>query len=295
MIGLISVVIPTYNRATTLLAAAQSVLRQTYKDLELIIVDDGSTDNTASVVESLQDERVRYISLECNQGACAARNRGIKESRGEYIAFQDSDDIWHSNKLEVELDYLHRENADVVFCAIHRYEVGSFTPKVIPVERGALFQDSKKLLNILLTKNVVSMVTVLCNRTCAEQIGFDETIPRRQDWDWAIRVAQRYKMCYLDQVLVESYIQEDSISQSTKKFVDALHIMRKKYSQEIESFPSIKKKWDILITEAEFNMGLPVGRKCIKTFFETGKWRLGIKGLLCFLGLQKFYLAYRSK
>ena len=86
---MISVIIPTYNRAGTLLAAAQSVLQQTYRDIELIIVDDGSTDDTSKVVSALQDGRVRYIPLGKNRGACAARNRGIDEAKGEYIAFQD--------------------------------------------------------------------------------------------------------------------------------------------------------------------------------------------------------------
>ena len=103
---MISVIIPTYNRAGTLLAAAQSVLQQTYRDIELIIVDDGSTDDTSKVVSALQDGRVRYIPLGKNCGACAARNRGIDEAKGEYIAFQDSDDLWHSDKLEREFAFL---------------------------------------------------------------------------------------------------------------------------------------------------------------------------------------------
>ncbi len=292
---MISVIIPTYNRATTLLAAAQSVLGQSYKDLELIIVDDGSTDDTENVVKSLRDERVRYIYLKNNQGACAARNRGIKEAQGEYIAFQDSDDFWHSNKLETELEFLYRENADVVFCAIHRYEVGSHVPRIIPMERADAINHSDSLLNLLLKKNVVSMVTVLCKRACAEQISFDESIPRRQDWDWAIRIAQRYKMYYLDQVLVDSYVQPDSISQSSEKFLNALYIMRKKYASEIEGCPDIKKRWDILIAEAEFDAGVPAWKGCIRAFFETGKLKMGVKGAICLFGLQKWYLKHRNR
>ena len=90
--NLVSVIIPTYNRAHLIKRSAMSVLNQTYSNLELIIVDDGSTDNTEEVVKSIDDNRVIYIK-QPNQGACAARNNGIDHAKGEFIAFQDSDDV----------------------------------------------------------------------------------------------------------------------------------------------------------------------------------------------------------
>ena len=102
---LISVVLPTYNRARCLSRSINSVLNQTFSNLELIIVDDGSTDNTRELVESFSDPRIRYIYQE-NAGACAARNHGINEALGTYIAFQDSDDEWRKDKLEIQLNAL---------------------------------------------------------------------------------------------------------------------------------------------------------------------------------------------
>lgn len=96
----VSVVIPTYNRAHLVGRAIQSVLNQTYQDFEIIVVDDGSTDNTEEVVKSFNDPRIRYIRHDQNRGGSAARNTGIKMARGEYIAFQDSDDEWLPEKLE---------------------------------------------------------------------------------------------------------------------------------------------------------------------------------------------------
>jgi len=88
----VSVIIPTYNRAHTIGRAIKSVLNQTYQDFEIIVVDDGSTDNTEEVVKSFRDKRIRYIQHKKNKGAAAARNTGIKSAKGKYIAFQDSDD-----------------------------------------------------------------------------------------------------------------------------------------------------------------------------------------------------------
>ena len=94
---MVSIIIPTYNRADKLKAAIMSVLNQTYCDLELIIVDDGSTDDTKNVVANIDDNRLRYV-YQKNAGACVARNNGIEEAHGDYIAFHDSDDVWHLDK-----------------------------------------------------------------------------------------------------------------------------------------------------------------------------------------------------
>ena len=99
----ISVIIPTYNRAKELKRSVESVLAQTYDNFELIIVDDGSKDNTQEVIASIPDERIRYIKLEQNRGAAGARNEGVRASKCDLIAFQDSDDIWREEKLERQM------------------------------------------------------------------------------------------------------------------------------------------------------------------------------------------------
>lgn len=100
---LVSVIIPTYNRANLILQAVKSVLNQTYKNFEIIIVDDGSSDNTEDVINVIHDNRIRYIKHAINKGASAARNTGIREAKGKYIAFQDSDDHWLPDKLEKQV------------------------------------------------------------------------------------------------------------------------------------------------------------------------------------------------
>jgi len=107
----VSVIIPTYNRAATLGRAIDSALEQTIDDLEVVVVDDGSTDDTESVLAAYEDPRVRTIIHATNQGANVARNTGLEHVRGEYVAFLDSDDVWHPAKLERQLAALEARSS----------------------------------------------------------------------------------------------------------------------------------------------------------------------------------------
>ena len=121
---MISVILPTYNRRALTLRAIESVLKQTHADLECIVVDDASADDTAQHVRRIADPRVRYVRLEKNGGACAARNAGMALAKGAYIAFQDSDDVWRPDKLEKQLRLIESTGADVVVCAMRRISEG---------------------------------------------------------------------------------------------------------------------------------------------------------------------------
>ena len=114
---LVSVVIPTYNRSTWVIGAIESIRRQTFDNLEIIVVDDGATDDTAGRVtaQSAEDPRVSYL-YQANRGVSAARNAGLARARGEFIAFLDSDDLWLPQKLARQLDLLEKPDVDVVYC-----------------------------------------------------------------------------------------------------------------------------------------------------------------------------------
>lgn len=137
---LVSVIIPTYNRAHTLPASIDSVLCQTYDNLEVIVVDDGSTDGTEIFVRGLADSRVRYIKNSGNHGPAAARNLGVRRAEGEYVAFQDSDDEWRPDKLEKQMPLLLEplEKTDLVYCEYTRYHGENrretVPSKVLPAE-----------------------------------------------------------------------------------------------------------------------------------------------------------------
>ncbi len=222
---MISVIIPTYNREKTILGSVKSVLEQTWKDLELIVVDDASSDNTERMIQNIDDLRVKYIRQPHNQGACAARNRGIEAAQGEYIAFQDSDDIWHKDKLEKQINFLKLKSADMVYCGMNRYMNGR--KKYFPSDQK---KEEKLTVEKLLKKNKISTQTILLKQSAAKSVMFDPKLKRLQDWDFALRVLTAdYHIEYLGEALVDVRVQGDSITSTVPSEKAYLQFARKHY------------------------------------------------------------------
>ena len=193
---MITVVIPTYNRYGLLKVAIDSVLDQSYRDFELIVVDDGSTDDTHALVRSYGDSLV-YLKQE-NQGPSAARNRGIEESRGSLVAFLDSDDRWHPDKLLIQIEAMEEEPGYLIS---HTGEVW--------YRNGELLRQKKKhqklpgyIFERSLSMCMVSMSTVIARRELFDHIGcFDEKLPCCEDYDFWLRASLRYPFLLVDQPL----------------------------------------------------------------------------------------------
>ena len=210
---LISVIIPTYNRAHLIKRSIDSVLNQTYKNLELIIVDDGSTDNTKEIIDSIKDERIVYVKQE-NQGASAARNKGIDLAKGKYIAFQDSDDVWHSDKLEKQINALKQNNADVVFCKM--FVFGNLKKRVFPKHFKNGFLKKDELPFGISTQNIFGKTDIFKNNF------FDTIMQPIEDFELTLRIQQIYSIYCLDEALVDYHNQSDSISNNSEKVLEAL-------------------------------------------------------------------------
>jgi GT2 family glycosyltransferase len=205
---LVSVVIPTRNRAGLLAGALESVASQSHRPLEVIVVDDGSTDETAQVFEAwrLQQSRDRRLTVRMVRsdevGANAARNLGCEEATGELVAFLDSDDRWDRRKVACQVQRLNeRPQAAGVYCGVQNRrldtgEVASPPPRSYP---------EGDLLRQLLVCDVTAPTSCwLLRLACLEEVGgFDERLPARQDWDLWIRLAEKYKIVAVPQVLVD--------------------------------------------------------------------------------------------
>ena len=186
----VTVVIATYNRAGMVGTAIRSVLEQTYADLELVVVDDCSPDNTRDVVEAVANPRVRYVRHERNSGLPAGRNTGIRAARGEFVAFLDDDDTWLPHKLERQLKAI--PGFDAVLCAarvegrkgskIYRHD--EVTPAQL--RRGNRFDPSG----------------LLVRRSLIAALGFDESLRNGEDWDAFIRIAAEGRIAYLHEPLL---------------------------------------------------------------------------------------------
>jgi len=229
---LVSVIIPTYNRAHLLGRAIQSVLNQTYQDFELIIVDDASSDNTEEVVKSFHDDRIKYIRHDENKGAGAARNTGIKAARGEYIAFQDDDDKWLPNKLEKQVKVLEDSPPEigVVYTDFQRFDKKSENkPKMVKVMR-----ISGDIHGALLEDNFIGTPTVLVKKQCFEKVGmFDEELPQLEDWELWIRISKYYHFRYIKEPLVDSYEVAGGISSNAPAHIVARELILKKHFEDI--------------------------------------------------------------
>ena len=157
---MISVVIPAFNRASTIAESVKSVLTQTYSELEVIVVDDCSTDDTELVLSKINDSRLKYIRLLENKGANFARNKGINVSKGQYIAFQDSDDIWKKDKLQKQLSFMKQGDYDVSFTSMiqHHKQKNIKFPKIDD-------RQKRNLLNRALYGNIMSTQTIMAKRS----------------------------------------------------------------------------------------------------------------------------------
>jgi glycosyltransferase involved in cell wall biosynthesis len=196
----VSIIIPTHNYARFLSEAVESVLGQTFSDFELIIVDDGSTDDTADVVNTfLRDQRVRYIHQD-KRGPSAARNAGIRAARGEFIALLDADDVWLPSKIEKQLRLIG-ESADVglVYCLAENVdEKGEALPHVpMPHMEQAAYKD-------LLYFPLTLPSCVLTRKRIFDEVGlFDETLTSIEDTNMWIRILRYHKSAYVNEVLVK--------------------------------------------------------------------------------------------
>lgn len=231
---MISIVMPTYNREKTIKRAIDSILNQTYKDFELIIVDDNSNDNSKNIIKSIDDDRIIYIKNDFNKGANESRNIGVKIAKGEYVAFQDSDDEWLENKLENQLKELQNTNSDVVACSLYR--VNKDKKEIIPKRN---IKD-KDVYERLFFGNFISTQTILGKKDCFVEEKFDSMFPRFQDWEVMLRITNRYRFHFINKPLVNVYVQEDSISNDITKAIKALNMLLEKYRKQLDSRPKAK-------------------------------------------------------
>lgn len=238
--SMVSVVIPTYNRARYVPAAVESVLRQSREKLECLVIDDGSTDGTEEALRRLRgDSRLRYVRQE-NRGVAAARNRGIALSGGAYVAFLDSDDLWEPERLALQVPVLEAlPEVGIVFSDfsaaypdgrvdpshVRRYfsvldeyglawdDVFAHREKAVPGYEGGPPLRWGDIYGTMLFGNVVLTSTSLVRRGVFTQVGtFDESYSTLEDYDLFLRITRAYRAAYIDRPLVRYRYSEHQLS-----------------------------------------------------------------------------------
>jgi glycosyltransferase involved in cell wall biosynthesis len=247
---LVSVIIPTYNRAGCIGEAVESALNQTYKDFEIIVVDDGSTDNTKEVLEPCLD-RIRYL-YQNNAGVSAARNLGIQEASGQWVAFLDSDDVWMPEKLAVQMSFVHKHPQVVLHSVNARVPKEGFRAETSYAHSNFALTEHKGIIErpfvvSLLHSTLVMPPTVVCKKDAAQAAGlFDESLSIYEDFDFMCRMATQGSWGYCQDELVQVIRRGDKDE----------HLSRDRYRDliryhEIRKYVYDKLEREVSLTRAE--------------------------------------------
>lgn len=236
----ISVIIPAYNAERTIASTIASVQKQIFTDLEIIVVNDGSTDRTLEVLQQISDPRMKVLSYE-NSGVSVSRNRGIAQATGEYIAFLDSDDLWTPEKLELQLTALQQSpKAGVAY---------SWTYFMFEDEKLSFVENSHSFegnvyADLLLTNFLHSGSNPLIRREAVESVGlFDPVIKSVEDWDYYIRLAKKWDFVLVPkaQILYRQHL--SSISYNIEVMQQhCLQLMEKAFETAPQEFQYLKAK-----------------------------------------------------
>ena len=238
----VSVIIPTYNRDAVLKRAIKSVLSQTFQDFELIIVDDGSIDETKEVINSFRSSKIKYFYQKNSGGAAGPKNTGIKIAQGKYIAILDSDDEWLPEKLEKQIEFFEK-NPEISVLACNFLINGKKEYK-IPRYKN-LFK------RMLVTDDMGPGSIMIYQREVFDKVGlFDENLKSGQDKEMRIRLAREYKFGFVDECLVNYHLGHNNISslglsiKKREKDWDYIFNKYKKYYQEDKKLYSDKLRYD---------------------------------------------------
>ena len=259
----VSVVIPAYNSASLLGDAVQSVLAQTYRDFEVIVVDDGSTDNTRQVAEGFKQSQIKYL-FQPNQGPPAARNAGIRASSGKLIAFLDSDDLWLPSKLEMQVKTLAASpRAGLAYCDMFLYDMEQDAvvgpPFLLrskrPPPRGKVFDE-------LSFRFFGHPSTVIIRREVFDAIGlFDERLRYCDDFDMLFRIASRYEFELVPDPLVEYRFHEGQLSGNPEPYWQGHITLFNKFLKFPAISPEVRRRYRRQLAEIHFHYAVFLARR----------------------------------
>jgi len=209
---LVSVVIPAFNSERYIAECIDSVLNQTYQNIEIIIIDDGSTDNTVNIISKYKSDKIKLFNQK-NSGPGAARNYGVKQASGMWVAFIDADDIWLPDKILKQLNHCSKH----VWSHTDLFFHGNTYPKYTKTTE-LTSKHSGFILKHLLVENSIGTSSVLLNKEIFLEFGgFNTDLRALQDWDLWLRIAEKYEICYLDEPLVYYRVHSDSTSRNVRK------------------------------------------------------------------------------
>jgi glycosyltransferase involved in cell wall biosynthesis len=237
---LFSIIIPIYNSSHTIGKTINSVLRQTYRNYEIIIIDDGSTDNTLNILKKIKDKRIRIFKIKRSGGPAKPRNYGISKSKSNWICFLDSDDLWEKNKLSIISKQIKKKNFDILchneyLCSLNKINISKY---------GPFKKNFYK--NLLINGNSLSTSAVTVSKKFLKKnnLKFNESkkFVSVEDYDlWMLIANKKANFLFIDDVLGTYIIHDKGISQNNKKHLNNLKNLLKNHVYHVQNFESNKK------------------------------------------------------
>lgn len=220
----VSVIIPVYNGANFIIDAINCVLQQTHKDIEIIVIDDYSTDNTLSVLKQIS-QPITTIALSSNQGASFARNTGLKQATGDYIAFLDADDLWSPYYLEIMLSQLClAPEYDFIYCLDNQISMGSAT-ELISKKPNQPSTSKLSLLDVFKNPYMATAAMLFRQSMLKYVSAFDCTLKTAEDIDFVLRAAEFKPILRLNETLVEVRVRSNSLGQAVGSYKDNIEVI----------------------------------------------------------------------
>jgi glycosyltransferase involved in cell wall biosynthesis len=293
---LVSVIIPTYNRSNHILGTIESALGQTYKNIEIIVVDDGSIDGTSSRVKAY-GYRIRYVYQE-HAGVSAARNKGIEEARGEFVAFLDSDDLWMPEKIFKQMELFKADpELSVIYTDYSRFDdFGTYALTTFQFKTPAKGRIRKELLK----NNFIGTSTVILKRSVFNNLGkFDTRLSTTEDFDLWLRLSDYYLFDYIPEALVRYRISSVEHPANYLKHCLVIHRLLSRLTDDRETYLLAVcelSKYYYYAAKTALRIGKP--GLAVGCFLHSIKWRpFETKSLIFlpaafFLSLLKFDLKY---
>lgn len=239
-----SVVIPVYNKEKQIGETLRSVLEQSYQNFEIIIINDGSTDDSEEVIKQFEDERIRYLKQK-NKGAGAARNAGIQEAKTDFIAFLDADDYWFPYFLETQRKAIEQYPNEKVFATAKQKRIDDtvFVDEY-SIDADESFSGPVDYFKSSFLSSVLHSSTIIVHKEVFDEAGlYNPKYKSGQDTDLYVRIGLKYKVVFTNQVCVEYRIYEDSLFRTTKKLAEKANF--EEYEQGEKRNPDLKKFLDL--------------------------------------------------